>query len=108
MRVVGLPNRIRAVALGAGSACALTSGGAVLCWGDNEAGQLGNGKTANSPRPVSVTGLAGGVSAISVGVIFACALMNGGAVKCWGNNVAGELGNGSTTGSAVPVDVAGL
>jgi alpha-tubulin suppressor-like RCC1 family protein len=51
-----------------------------------------------------VTGLAG-VAAISGGYQFACAVLGGGTVQCWGQDSAGQLGNGSMTSSPTPVTV---
>ena len=57
--------------------------------------------------PVQVTGLTSGVQAIAVGLITACALVVGG-VQCWGANGNGEIGNNTTTDSAVPTPTSGL
>ena len=100
------------IAAGVGRhACAIVGNfdGAV-CWGSNGSGQLGNGSRSSADRrtPVKVAGLAFGVKAISVGSDHTCALTRAGGVKCWGDNSSGELGNGSTTDSRVPVDVRGL
>jgi alpha-tubulin suppressor-like RCC1 family protein len=105
VRVVGLSIKIRALATGGGNTCALTTKGGVKCWGSNSFGQLGNATKSFGLTPADVTGLAKGVKAISVGLYYACAAMNTGAVKCWGNNSFGQLGNGSTSSSATPVDV---
>jgi alpha-tubulin suppressor-like RCC1 family protein len=78
-------------------------GGAAKCWGYGEDGQLGNGATVSSSTPVTVTGLSSGVTDVGTGFDFSCALLSSGAVKCWGGNVDGELGNGGTTPSSTPV-----
>jgi alpha-tubulin suppressor-like RCC1 family protein len=75
------------------------------CWGDNNKGQLGDGSTADRSTPVDVVGLSSGVIAITGGTGHSCALLSTGAVKCWGYNGEGGLGDGSTTDRFTPVDV---
>ncbi|MFN9470805.1 putative Ig domain-containing protein [Acidovorax sp.] len=88
--------------------CAVTKTGGAKCWGNNSIGQLGNGSNTSSPIPVDVAGLQSGVAVVATGTNHTCAVTTAGAVKCWGNNTSGQLGNNSTTASAVPVDVLGL
>ncbi len=79
VQVVGLSNGVVSVAAGYDSTCALTSAGAVWCWGDNASGQLGNGAFTQSNIPVEVLDSTGsaplsGAVAISAGQSHACAV----------------------------------
>ena len=106
--VSGLSSGVIAIEAGGSHTCALTSGGAVKCWGDNYYGALGDNSTTDRWTPVAVSGLSSGVIAISAGVDHTCALTSGGAVKCWGSNWAGQLGDNSSTNRWTPVAVSGL
>lgn len=108
VQVSGLGAGVTAITAGGNHTCALTSIGAALCWGLNTNGQLGIGTTLPSLVPVSVSGLVGGVAAIAAKNAHTCALTSGGAVRCWGLNTHGQLGDGSTTQHSSSVPVAGL
>lgn len=96
------------VSVGGGFACALTRAGAVRCWGANERGQLGDGTALDRSTPVEVVGLGSGVRSIAAGGSHACALTVSGAVRCWGANDHGQLGDQTTTDRPTPVPVDGL
>jgi alpha-tubulin suppressor-like RCC1 family protein len=106
--VVGLSSGVTAIAARQNHTCAIVSGGA-KCWGTNGSGQLGTGNNSPSQVPVDVSGLPAGsnVAAIGIGAAHSCAVING-SVKCWGDNLYGELGTGNTSNTNVPTDVLGL
>jgi alpha-tubulin suppressor-like RCC1 family protein len=106
--VNGLSDRVTAIAAGDAHTCALTNKGAVLCWGANWYGELGDGANINRTTPVTVSGLSSGVVAIAAGNFHTCALTSAGGVLCWGHNWYGELGDGTNTDHATPVAVSGL
>ena len=101
--VTGLGSGVRAIAAANLHTCALTSAGAVLCWGDNSRGQLGDGTTTQRLTPVPVAGLGSGVRAISAGGDHTCAVTTAGAVFCWGDNIAGQVGDGTRAQRNTPV-----
>ncbi len=103
LTVSGLGSGVVGITAGANYACALTSAGGVLCWGNNFIGQLGTGNTTASGTPVPVVGLSSGVVAISAGYLNTCAATSGAGVQCWGANTASDGSNSST-----PVQVEGL
>ncbi len=99
----------------AGYTCGLTTDSWALCWGEDFAGQLGNGTSVSTSVPVPV---AGGLRFSQVGGSYttSCALTAAGEAYCWGDNVMGALGIGSTAGpeqciygpcSTTPVAAAG-
>jgi alpha-tubulin suppressor-like RCC1 family protein len=108
VNVGGLGSAAVAVSAGWSHSCAVTSAAAVKCWSHNSFGELGDGDNTDSAVPVGVVGLGSGVVAVSVGQFHSCAVTRAGAVKCWGYNADGELGDGTNDHSAVPVDVVGL
>jgi cysteine-rich repeat protein len=61
----------------------------VWCWGENGGGQVGSTDLTNQHTPVKVPDLGARVDQIEVGWRFSCARLEGGIVKCWGNNMYG-------------------
>jgi len=106
--VVGLGSGVIAIAAGSIHACAVTTAGAVKCWGDNQDGQLGDGTTTRRLTPVDVTGMGSGVVVVAAGGLDTCAVTSSGRAKCWGWNANGQLGDGTTTDRSTPVDVTGM
>ncbi|MFU8806085.1 MAG: protein kinase domain-containing protein, partial [Bradymonadaceae bacterium] len=85
--------------------CALLESRNIRCWGSNHFGQLGYGHTNNigdkvHPRDVGYVDVGGPVKQIAIGAMefasHACALLETGDVRCWGNNRHGQLGYGHT------------
>jgi alpha-tubulin suppressor-like RCC1 family protein len=101
-----IPLGAAATAIAAGDAfsCALLSGGRVKCWGENGAGQLGiesqenMGDDAGEIEDLEGIELGTGRTAVAItaGDLHACAVLDDGALKCWGNNAGGQLGLGDT------------
>jgi len=98
---------VESLALGDEHSCAITSSGAISCWGRNNRGQLGDGTTTNRSTPVMVSGL-GTAAQLATGVFHTCAREVSGSVRCWGDNSNGQLGDGSVAMRLTPTPVSGL
>ena len=100
--------RFSALSASGDHTCGLATDGVAYCWGSNNAGQLGDGSTSSSAVPVRVVVPAGVTfSALSASGEHTCGRATTGAAYCWGLNRSGQLGDGSTSSSSVPVAVAG-
>ncbi len=113
VQVSGLSGRVVNLVAGASHTCALIESGALECWGRNVVGALGDGlgesNQGQAARQVTmVLGLQSSVERVSAGGENTCAITNGGAVKCWGQNRNGEVGDASFVTRNVPTDLLGF
>ncbi|HET7543524.1 MAG TPA: DUF4215 domain-containing protein [Polyangiaceae bacterium] len=100
---LGTGRKPKAITSGARHVCALLDNATIKCWGDNRYGQLGNGGAGNIGAKPGTMGdnlkavdLGTGRTARQVvaGENHTCALLDNGTIKCWGQNLHGELGLG--------------
>ena len=87
--------------------CARQNNGAVVCWGDNTQGQLGDGTLLSRETPARVSNL-GNLSELVAGRFFACGKLESGGVSCWGYNVVGGVGSTLGGPARIPVPVPGI
>ena len=91
--------------------CGLTAGGAAYCWGDNDYGEVGDGRVGNGTGPsrgvILPVSVSGGLvfASLAPGFFYTCGLTAAGGAYCWGSNQYGQLGDGTTTDRSVPVPV---
>jgi alpha-tubulin suppressor-like RCC1 family protein len=108
MAVTGITKADGIASDGKNSFCTVLTTGVMDCWGENTSGELGNGTTTSSSVPVTVTGITNAISVTSDGEGSYCAVLASGSIACWGSNMSGQLGDGTMTGSSVPVAVTGI
>lgn len=112
--VTNIPGvRMKSLSAGGSFACGIDFAGKAYCIGNNRYGQLGNGTKSGDKDYMrdyeTAWAVEGGHSfvAISVGAGHACGIATGGKAYCWGFGENGQLGDGLSQDSAVPVPVAG-
>ncbi len=101
------------IAANASHTCARRADGLVWCWGDNGLGQIAAAATATSTagtpcNPVpAVSSPLPGIGSLGLGDMHACAITPGSAVWCWGSNLRGQFGDG-TSGffTSAPTEIA--
>src|SRR6266516_2304020 len=101
--------RFSTISAGHGHTCGVIAGGAAACWGDNSSGQLGTrvvDHTMYRSSPGRVVGVHG-FATVSAGNVHTCGMTTQGVAYCWGYNVWGQLGDGTTTQRSIPVPVTG-
>ena len=107
VQVAGLTG-ITQVAAGSAFSLALRSDGTVWAWGVNDHGQLGRRTVTDHEVTPARVAVLNGVTKLAAGPDFALALRSDGIVFAWGHGQSGQLGNGGTADSPVPVKIAGL
>ncbi|MGE0786801.1 MAG: RCC1 domain-containing protein [Sandaracinaceae bacterium] len=95
------PLQVVQLAPGTNHTCVRHSCGAVSCWGDGSAGQLGDGRMRGSATPVFVEGVTDAVDLFS-GDRFACVVRSDGTVWCWGANDNNMIGDGGGSARGAP------
>lgn len=93
------------ITAGRNHTCAIDEAGAVMCWGTNSQGQLGIGSFATPQFLAAAILDTDTYKEIDAGENTTCGITSAGVLKCWGNNSANQLANGTTTNSHTPVVV---
>ncbi|MDT8318351.1 MAG: Ig-like domain-containing protein [bacterium] len=105
VEVIGLSG-VSDVSSGSMHSMALKSDGSVWTWGDNSSGQLGNAEVGDKSNAIVQASSLTAATAISGGSLHSIALKFDGTVWTWGDNSAGQLGDGTNFYSPIPVKVA--
>jgi alpha-tubulin suppressor-like RCC1 family protein len=115
-QVTALGTDATEISVGRTHVCARKKDGTLWCWGFNGSNQLGLGASPGTvacvtgppyckPTPVQVTDLGTDVLTVSAGVSHTCAVKTDNSVWCWGENVWGQLGDGTYTQRSSPTAI---
>jgi alpha-tubulin suppressor-like RCC1 family protein len=96
----------RRVAVGVSANCSLSQAGSVQCWGNHGQGTLGDGTQPYAAAPAVVQ--SGAVAQVAAGLDgnHACSVDTVGVLRCWGDNLYGQLGTGWLQTRNVPTQIA--
>jgi alpha-tubulin suppressor-like RCC1 family protein len=106
-RFAGPALEFTAMDAGGSSACGISKERKLYCWGDDAAGQIGNGGGGGAAVPTLATVAQERFDSITVGDAHACALNIAGLAYCWGDDAFGQLGDERTVNSTTPIPVIG-
>ena len=103
---LGINRTAISVSFGQYHTCAILDDGQLKCWGNNYNGQVGIGTSGFGSDVLTPTlidlGIGRTVVSVSLGTSHTCAILDNGQLKCWGDNIYGQLGIGSTVASSTP------
>jgi alpha-tubulin suppressor-like RCC1 family protein len=104
--LVGLPVSVVQLRAGGSHTCTAMSDGTARCWGNNASGQLGSNSTVSRSYPgtVSPGGAPSTIREVTAGGDHTCGV-NSGALRCWGANGSGQVGDGTTSNRLIPTTV---
>jgi alpha-tubulin suppressor-like RCC1 family protein len=96
-----------AITVGGDHTCAILDDGSVSCWGNNSQGRLGDGTTTDRLTPTQTSSLGEGRTAVAItaGYGYTCAILDDRSVSCWGWNIFGQLGDGTTNDRFTPTAI---
>ena len=103
--------KIKEISAGNSHAVAIDEEGKVYTWGNNWSGQLGDGTTTRSNIPICISDISTNlinIKEISAGHNYTVAIDENGKVYAWGDNDSGELGDGTTEDSRVPICISDI
>jgi len=108
-QVVANVNIAAAISSGGSHTCSALSNGVAQCWGSNQFGQLGIGTNTipDADAPTNVKDILG-VEEVATGLSHTCAILDGGAIECWGENGSGQLGIGTVVNTNTPTSVGSI
>jgi alpha-tubulin suppressor-like RCC1 family protein len=111
VEVTGITSATNSISAGSTHACVVLASGSLKCWGSAAGGELGTGSYTGSAScntvndcalmPVTVAVINSAIQ-VSAGNSGTCALQSDNNVLCWGSNLSGELGDGSTNSANAP------